>query len=160
VCLEDRGERTVLPPRWALPDVNRGCVGRELKLMESSEARRGEVWFVVQVWGEPRAYNVDSLESVLATRTKVAGCRLLVRLEDARTLDSTAFALLMSAFKRIEQGGGNFRLEVTEPLKQLFRRFGKGGGDGGLGGVLAPLAPPPSPNRGAAAAEPPVDTGE
>ena len=135
-------------------------MGQELKLTESAETRRGEVWNVVHVWGEPMAFNIDPLDAVLVMRSRVAGTRLLVRFEDARRVDSTAFGLLMEAFMSTKQGGGSFRLEVSERLEQLFRQLGFGGGDDELGGVLAPLAPPPPPTRGASAAEPPMDTGE
>lgn len=89
-----------------------------------------ERWRVLNVQGEPRAFNVEPLEAILKQEVSAAGSRTGVRFEDATYMDSTALGVLIWAWQQSKRTGGKFRVEFTDRLQETMRKL-LGGGHGG-----------------------------
>ncbi len=65
----------------------------KLRITQESEESEGEALVVLRVHGEPRAHNVGPLATMLEPMVSVACCRVRVRFENVKGVDSSTLGL-------------------------------------------------------------------
>ncbi len=121
----------------------------KLRITQESEQSEEEIWVVLRVHGEPRAHNVEPLATMLEPMVSVACCRVRVRFENAKGVDSSTLGLLASARSQAERGSGRLCLQFSERLgRDIKKLLGLGEDDDWTSEAPARFPKPPRPRPG------------
>jgi hypothetical protein len=129
-------------------------MNENLRIVEGTEVWGNETWVVLSILGQPEESDFHELSARLKFHQCAPGCRIIIKVVDARELDVIVIAVLLGAFLRAQEFGGRLRVRCSGELYQFLIRTGLiGGDDDWLAGVTAPLPHPPG-SRGGRASKP------